>query len=612
MDCPLLNRYLWRLSLAMLVFVGAQKVQAHAGHDAIPEAATQAVGDVAPRFYSRSEALDAVLVFPKAGETGDPILYLTTSGENLPVPGAAVVVEVLLPDSRKLDTTTGTEPGTYIVQNLTADTTHTLSAEVDTGELFDILTFDNVIVEPPIEVADSGATFPGAPSAIPWGLPAYLFYALLAVVGIVLLANLLVVIIWLTRLARGRRNSPGTSTGDSATLGLLLLLMMSSLANVAFSHAGDDHSGASLGSSGDPVAGASHFVAIQTQFQAGIRTTLTAETVLPKSLKALGQIAIRSDMEADVTPPAEGRLKPPPTGNGRIPIAGTTVTKGQTLVVLEQLIPASDKATLSSERAQVESELAQARRELELASRDASRADSLQNVISRQEADETRAKFTIAQDKVRGLTARLASLTSSLEGEGSTVRDIPIMAPISGIIAESRATLGEYVSPEKILFTIIDLDQVFVDADIFESDISNVREATSATVTLEAYPNQSFEGNLQTLGQKVNPESRTLLGRFSVDNPSHLLRGGMFATVAIHTGGTSAVLVIPKAALFTQDGVKQVFKKVAPETYVATPVVVSDFRNDMAVIGYGLAAGDRVAVSGLYQIRMSPVIGTGL
>lgn len=601
----------WLIVFAVIILLTApQFLHAHAGHDAIPEAATQAVGDVAPRFYAVSDAYDAVLTFPKAGETGDPVLYLSTSEKNAPVTGAEIRAEVLLPDVRILDTTTGPEAGTYVLQGLEAETTHTLSVEVMAGDTMDILSFDNVIVE---ENADDYADQMAAASLAfetIFGLPPYLFYALVAVVGILAVANLLVVIIWIVRLIRGRKKSKTNSGSDLPNRAALLLLLLPVLTSVAYPHAGEDHSGGSLAASATNTSGSAHFVAIETQFQADVRTTLAVETVLPKSLKALGQVTVRPDFEADVTAPAEGKLKPPP-GSERILISGATVNKGDVLAVLEQLIPATDKVTLTNEKSQVEAELGQAREEMALATTNAARAESLSKIIATQEVEQARANLKIAQDKVRGLTQRLATLTNSLSGVGPSVRDIPIVSPITGAIVESHATIGEYVSPEKILFDIVNLDEVFVEANIFESDISLIREATTARITLEAFPNMSFDGTLHSMGQQVNPERRTLLARFNVMNFEHLLRGGMFANVDIYTTGSTPVLLVPKDALYYQDGIRQVFIKTTPETYVATPITVVGYRDDMAVIGQGLAAGDRVAVSGMYQIRMSPVIGAG-
>lgn len=604
------ERLIGAVFVLTLLLAGGRRVEAHAGHDAIPEAATQAVGDVAPRFYSVSDTLDAVLTFPKSGEAGDPVLYLSTSEKNAPVAGAEIRAEVILPDVRILETTTGPEAGTYELQGLDAITTHTLSVEVMTGDVMDILTFDNVIVEGNInDTSDEIAGGAPAPAAM-LGLPPYLFYALLAVVGVLAVANLLVVLIWITRLLRREKKQP--PRGDDALPGraVLLLFLIPALTNLAFPHAGEDHSGASLAASAANTSGSAHFVAIETQFQADVRTTLAVETVLPKSLKALGQVTVRPDFEADVTAPAEGKLKPPP-GSERILISGATVNKGDVLAVLEQLIPATDKVTLTNEKSQVEAELGQAREELALATTNAARAESLSKIIATQEVEQARANLKIAQDKVRGLTERLATLTESLSGVGASVRDIPILSPITGSIVESHATIGEYVSPEKILFDIVNLDEVFVEANIFESDISLIREATTARITLEAFPNMSFDGTLHSMGQQVNPEQRTLLARFNVMNPEHLLRGGMFANVDIYTTGSTPVVLVPKDALYYQDGIRQVFKKTTPETYVATPITVLGYRGDMAVIGQGLVAGDRVAVSGMYQIRMSPVIGAG-
>ncbi len=84
----------------------------------------------------------------------------------------------------------------------------------------------------------------------------------------------------------------------------------------------------------------------------------------------------------------------------------------------------------------------------------------------------------------------------------------------------------------------------------------------------------------------------------------------MFATVEIESGESRPVLTVPKSAVFVQDGIRQVFKKLAPETYAAAPVSVGGYRDDSAIISSGLAKGDRVAIAGLYQIRMSPVVGS--
>lgn len=580
------------------------RLAAHAGHDDVPEAAMAVIEDVPPRFYTHTDHFDAVLVFPSPKE--DAVLYLTTEGEGIPVASAEIMSEVIVPEMRKLEVLPGEIVGSYEIKGLSPDTTHTVSVEVMAGDTMDFLTFDSVILTSPTATAadDSPQDLVAATVA---GLPRYLVTALVAVVILAALANLLAVAIWVTRLvkSRGRVRNQNISR-------VLVLLSLSTLATLRLSaHAGDDHAGGDLAVSAVRTSGTAHFVAIQTQLQSEVRTTRVVESTLPLSFSTLGRVVARPDKEADVTPPAEGKLKLPPGENLRIPISGDTVEKGDVLAVLEPTIPAADLASLGSERSQVESELGEARQQLSLATSNAQRAERLTNVIAASEIEEAQTALGVARKRVEGLGNRLAGLNASLAGQDSTGRDIPIVAPISGTIMDSHATMGEFVQTDKKLFDIIDLSDVFVEAEIFEADIASIREATTAHITLEAYPGRVFVGQLQSLGQQVDPEKRTLRALFAVENPDEALRLGMFINVEIQTPGTEPVLMVPKAAVSIQDGVRIVYKKIYPETFVATPVHVTSFRSDMAVVGAGLAPGDRVAIKGLYQVRMSPVVGRG-
>jgi len=604
------NLIRWTIVTAALAGLELPMAHGHAGHDAIPEAAVQVTGDVAPRFYSTSETFDAVLVFPEKNKPeATPLLYLTTKMESNPVTAAQVVAEILTPEPKELQVTAGSTSGTYSITGLNPETTHTISVEITSDQGSDFLTFDNVIVE---HRADSENPPELATSSAPFGLPIYIIYALIAAFGIMLLANILAVAIWIMRLVRDKSSSQSRSKSEKSVLPLILISSgLVLIGGNLWAHAGDDHSGANLAQSATLSSGSVHFVSIQTQFQTDIRTTQAVEQMLPQSFDALGQIAIRPDLQADVTPPAEGKLKPPPENNGHIPIAGDEVKKGQTLVILEQLIPASDKVTISADRSQVEAELNQANQELALAAKNAERADKLRNVVSAKEVEEAIAARNIAAQKVSGLRNRLATLTQSLTVGGDESRDIPIVSPISGVIVESHVTQGEYVSPDKVLYEIVNLDEVFVQADIFESDIASVSEASTATITLEAYPGRVFHGMLHSLGQQIDPSQRTLRALFNVPNRNHLLRGGMFVNVAIQSGASSQSITIPKSAIFSQDGIKQVYKKLGPETFLAVPIVVSRYSEDRGIVAAGLTDGDRIAISGLYQIRMSPVVSGG-
>ena len=585
-------------SAAIVLLVMGGGAYGHAGHDAIPEAATQVVANLAPRFYASSDTFEGVLVFSEPKQLDAPVLFLARTDDGAAVAQADVRAELITPTARKLEVKAGSANGTYVIVGVDPKTTCSISVEATSAGDTDILAFDNVIVPPPLVEVHSDALIAPA-GGTNKAFPVYLKNALLAVLCVLMVANILVVLSWLT----GKRKAAST---------LLLALFLAGADHKARAHAGDEHDAVALTASAvQSGAGARHFLSIDAQFQADLRTTKAVEIQLPHAYRALGEVTIRPDREADVTPPAEGKLLPPLGIEDSIPVAGTTVTKGQMLVVLEQVIPAADRVTLSTEKSQIEADLASAQQEQTVAQREKERAEQLTNVIAGKELDRLRADFRIATDRVAGLQKRLSTLTAALQGTGPNVRQIPITSPITGYIAESHATQGEYVTTAKKLFTIVNLEEVFVQADIFESDIAKVSQATTARITVEAYPRQSFYGTLQSFGQQIDPQKRTLRGQFNVKNPDNLLRGGMFASVEIESKDEAPAIVVPKQAVITENGVRQVYKKISPELFVALPVAVAAYRENLAVIAEGLKAGDRVALNGLYQIRMAPIVRGG-
>ncbi len=610
-----------RLSVYTGLFLGlvlcAGRVAGHAGHDHTPDAHVETVGEVAPRFYAQSDGLEAVLLFPDVGGTGDPTIYLLSKNTNEAISGADVSAEYLSGGEGPITVTPAASPGGYALSGINdLTTTLSLMIEVSKGDLLEILSVDQIFIaeEEAATAASGDARHRYAGNTI-FGLPRYLVVGLLAMNALLVMVGLLAFGIWIMSMfRRGKQAPPERKASVRETSGVALILFASTLALIpqrGAAHAGEDHSGASLAESAALTSGTRHFVPIQTQVEADIQTTRVQERVLPKSFRALGRVEVRSDHRAVVTPPVEGRLNAAPLNEStwRVPVVGATVTKGEVMIVVEQILPAGEIVNLTTERAQVEAELRQARQELTLAAQNKERAERLTKVISTQELQETRAQHQIAQDKVTGLQSRLQTLTAALSGSGASVREIPVLAPISGMITDAHATVGEYVTRDKALFTIVNLDEVFVGADVFESDLQAVQGARTARITLEAFPDESFDGTLHAIGQEIDPETRAVHVLFNVKNPDGKLRGGAFANVAINTGDLRPVIIVPKRAILSQDGVRHVLRKVTPEVFAADPVIVSEFRDEVAVIERGLDKDDRIAVTGLYQIRMSPVLG---
>lgn len=184
-----------------------------------------------------------------------------------------------------------------------------------------------------------------------------------------------------------------------------------------------------------------------------------------------------------------------------------------------------------------------------------------------------------------------------------------VLAPISGVVTEANYTAGEWVEQGKKLFTLLDPSAVWVEANIFEGDITSIEGSQQAFITSPTFPGRQFKGRLVTLGNVLDPETRSAKTVFEVQNPDERLRPGMFVDVAIETTASEESLAVPASAVLDKDGLKVVFVKTGPETFVLRPVEQGGQYGDWVAIKAGLAEGERVVVIGNYQLLTTPPMG---
>jgi len=582
--------------LAVLSLCVPSLLYAHAGHDAIPEATVAQVGEIAPRFYARSETIDATLVLDSK-DGGHLYLFNHTTNEPM---AAKATISQLTPVSKEVEVQAGTTTGVYQLNtSLDLSTTATVSVEVESANTFDVLAFSNIVLPPGATPSTPGTELHAKLTAshndllsktLKWTALLVLALAALSLVKFVF-----------TR----RRTSVHTT--------LLLLLLLSSMnAQMAFAHEGDTHMNEGLASTGaiGPASNNRHFVNVETQVLGDIQTSTAQLLDLPEMYETTGRIEVQPDREAVITAPTDGLLMPATTTDS-IAMVGDHVKAGEVLLRLQMIIPAADKVTISAEKVAAEADLNQARQESSLARQELERGVKLGTYVSKSELDRLKTTYQIAQDKETGLQNRIDTLSAALEGETTGVKTLEVRAPISGIVSESHSTRGEYVNAGKALFRIVNIEQVYVRADIFESDLSAINHAEKAIIAVEAFPDRTFEGKFYSLSPEIDPIKRTAAALFQVDNTEGLLRSGMFTRVSIESGKPKPTLVVPKDAIVSRDNVRQVYRKVGPEIYDAVPVQVARYLAQYAVLeGDSVKPGDVLVTRGHYQVRMAPVVGT--
>ena len=128
-------------------------------------------------------------------------------------------------------------------------------------------------------------------------------------------------------------------------------------------------------------------------------------------------------------------------------------------------------------------------------------------------------------------------------------RTLTLTAPASGVIVKDPPIAGMRFMPGEPLFKIADLSRVWLIADVFEQDLALVRVGTRGTITVDAYSDKAFPGEVTFIYPTLNPDTRTARVRIELANPQGQLRPGMYGTVQIDAGPKRAVLTVPDSAV---------------------------------------------------------------
>lgn len=214
-----------------------------------------------------------------------------------------------------------------------------------------------------------------------------------------------------------------------------------------------------------------------------------------------------------------------------------------------QLLAEIDKTTLESELRSADASLISAKLEYDYAKKNYERDKQLHDkqLISDYEFDTTKKTFLVAQqtyEKCKADRVRSARNMSYAE----------IYSPIDGIVISRDVEVGQtVVSSMNVanIFTIADLDNMRVVANVDEADIGSVKEGQNATFTVDAYPNDVFSGIVTQV--RINPTTTSNVVTYEVlisaDNPEHKLIPGLTANITINTKEVRNVLNIPIKAL---------------------------------------------------------------
>jgi cobalt-zinc-cadmium efflux system membrane fusion protein len=313
--------------------------------------------------------------------------------------------------------------------------------------------------------------------------------------------------------------------------------------------------------------------------------------------RTTGKIAATATIEPDANAVAQVTTRIPGRVVKLIASPGDSVRPGQPLAILSSVELGEAKAEYLKTRSLEAITAQNLKREQDLYAKQIS---AFKDVLAARAAHDTAlAEYEAVREKLTLLISRSELAHLKWSDSAGALSEFPLTSPIAGTLVRRDLVLGEAVASDHPLMTVINLDKVWVNANIYESDLAAVKIGDRAIIQVVAYPARSFEGHTFYIGDEVDRKTRTVLARIEVPNPGHLLKPGMFAHAVIEgSGGSREVVVVPDSAVFTYQDNKIVFIASGPNRYQARLVEVGGETQDGVEILDGLSEGEQVVASG--------------
>jgi multidrug efflux pump subunit AcrA (membrane-fusion protein) len=362
-------------------------------------------------------------------------------------------------------------------------------------------------------------------------------------------------------------------------------------------------------------------------------TSMTAVSrQLPQYFEATGSLA--ANEQTDVAPETSGKVAAVGVD------IGSFVKKGQTLVRLEdadfkdrvqqaQAQLDQVKATLEQNRAKIGlrpgqkfnpenvPEVAAARAALDLAEKNLKRSEKLveSGDVSRatydqqksqrdQAAEQYKAVIHQAEQNFATIANSQAAVDAAQVNLSLTKRNLTyttVVAPMAGYVSDRPADVGEYISPQQKVATIVNINPLRVKIDVPEQAIPQIHQGESVSVSVAAYPERTFAGRVARISPNVTATSRTLSVEADVDNPNAELKPGQFATIRVLLPQKGTAVMVPQRALRTISGATYVF--VIKNGFAQQRLIQSgQTESDMVEIKSGVSADEVVAISNVDQL----------
>ena len=271
---------------------------------------------------------------------------------------------------------------------------------------------------------------------------------------------------------------------------------------------------------------------------------------------------------------------------------GESVKRGQMIARLDATEPQArlDEKVADLEGGRAQLGLAQKNRATQLALLE-------RKFISQNAFDSTQSNLQVSEARIKALEAQVAIARKALE-------DTVVRAPMTGIIAQRLAQPGEKIAVDGKLYTLVDLDELEVEAAVPATDIGSVRVGQEVAFRVEGYEDRLFSGRIARISPATQPGTRSILVYAVLPNRDGALKAGVFAKGQLTVSKRSDALVAPVTAIREATGQAFVWR-VDGGRLARAPVQLGlkSEADGVVEIVAGIAAGARIVRADLGALR---------
>lgn len=321
-------------------------------------------------------------------------------------------------------------------------------------------------------------------------------------------------------------------------------------------------------------------------------TTATIGAEPAAKVKLNGRVTWDEDRTVRVYSPFAGKV-------ARILVQpGDSVRQGQALAVLG-----------SAEFGQVQTEARRAETDVALAEKNLQRVKELEaaGVAPRKDLQVSEAEYERAKAELDRARGRMR-----MYGGGAKRFDqaYAVASPIAGVVVERNINPGQELRPDQMgpgsppLFVVTNPARLWVLLDASENDLAAAAVGKTVTVSSPVYPNEQFIAKIKSVSDFLDPATRTLKVRATLDNGNRRLKAEMFVTGEID-GQRTTRMRVPAKAVFFQGGQHYLFTEEGPGRYKRQEVRVDDEIDGKVEIVGGVRIGERVVVDDVLMLQQT-------